>query len=104
MEEKAFRVCSAEGLSCSEAELRDHDAEVNTKSEMATVIKSLGIECMWGGDGYGRRGSDLEPLVWDQVWCSMSSSNRTAAYSCTAKGDKGWGGGAYGYRRLCWCS
>merc|ERR1712050_42090 len=92
-------VCSAEGLSCSEAELRDHDAEVNTDSKIRSFMGAFGKSCY---RVFYQTSYDVAPSLYKSCgtdsctdYCYASPSDRAVEYSCTAK--------RYGHFRLCWC-
>jgi len=86
-------VCYSVRLSCSEAELRAHDAEVNTENKIRSIMSALGRSC---SGGYVNNTSN-----WVPAWNNFdnrcrSHTQRSAEYSCAGRQSTA--------HRLCWCS
>ena len=89
------QVCSAEGLSCSEAQQHAHNNDVSTESGMAQILSMLGKNCSTYNSDWGSQ-PDV-PCRSQTGQCFVSDSSRTAdQYNCAEPGK--------GSPRLCWCN
>ena len=89
------QVCSAEGLSCSEAGQHTHNADVSTESGMARILSMFGKTCSRYDLNWGTAGGVPNQAIGGT--CFISTMSRTAAqYECsfTTQISKS---------RLCWC-
>ena len=90
------QVCSAEGLSCSEAEQHIHNANVSTESGMTKILNKFGKRCSKYNLGW--RTAEGVPLLSSDGTCLISTMSRTASqYNCTRNTD------GRSKSRLCWC-
>ena len=89
-----YQVCSAEGLSCSEAGQHDHNDDVSTNSGMDKILSKFGKTCSEYNLDW-RTAGDV-PCLHTSDRCYISTKSRTASqYNC-ARAE------LYS-TRLCWC-
>ena len=87
------QVCSAEGLSCSEAGQYVHNGDVSTWGGMAYVMSKFGKRCSQYSLDW--RTSDDVPCQHTNGVCYISTNSRNASqYNCSTVASRS---------RLCWC-
>lgn len=89
--------CASHGLVCDAQQFHGHNSEVDSTTEMNSVVQALGGQCNWYLDNWGDAGDVPVTMASNNALCFPSGPTRSlASINCgaTTASDK---------QRLCYC-